>query len=387
MVAPPAQKPMLLSLQACRIVGAVAVVIFHTAISARAYGMPPPDWAERAVHYFPIAIDFFFVASGFIVYYVSEPMAGQSGSIRHYFELRLSRVFITYLPIGLGLAALYVLLPWARGAEHHWTWFTTLTLLPSDGQAALIPAWTLQHELAFFLILGAAFAIKRPLLTMMVWAIVLLAVRLPIGPGENPFLSLANLDFVWGVFAAAALRKGWSIRAGTLWFIAGLAAAAHIVIGAPIFSPVAGIGFASLMVLMVRADLVRPLRLPVWLAVVADSTFAIYLVNLPLISIVLRAGHRVGANWLPAALVGLAASFLAGVAYYLAYERRAIGWARTGFDRAHAARLAIALNTADEPPVPPVVQTQPGLPPAAASVFQITSPANHKPSPGTAVRK
>ena len=75
-------------------------------------------------------VDLFFVLSGFIIAMSSRRLAEQGRGWRDYFQARWVRIYVPYLPVGLGMYVLYLLLPGlSQGGRTPGLW-TTLTLLP-----------------------------------------------------------------------------------------------------------------------------------------------------------------------------------------------------------------------------------------------------------------
>lgn len=209
------------------------------------------------------SVEFFFLLSGYVIYHVH---ARQSFKPQRYIVDRLRRIFIPYLPVGIAAGVVYAQL----GREVDWV--ATLTLLP--GQTALIPAWTLQHELAFYMLACLFFVLRRPLLGAAIWAAAIggrALIDVPLSPTETVFLSPINLCFVTGAF------------------LAHFGAVPDIKVG-------------------------RALNL------FGDASYSIYLVHLPLM----------GAMWrLDASFEFMvAASVAGGFVYHFGYERPALAWVK-----------------------------------------------------------
>jgi len=236
-------------LQAGRVIACMAVILCH----AGTYVGP-----RYGSQYYGPAVDFFFFVSGFAIY----RMAARRFTLRGFARNRAFRVFLPYWPIGIPMAALYL---W-QGRD--FSLLASLTLLP--GETALHPAWTLQHELVFYVLAALGFRIGRPLLVMSLWAVLILLFGVAdtekSGTAEV-LLNMRNLDFVVGMFAGAYL----SIP--------------HVPIG----------------------------RL---LNGLADASYSIYLAHIPAMGIL----WRFGADFWTLAIGGLAA----GLAYYFAVERQII---------------------------------------------------------------
>ncbi|HYJ31172.1 MAG TPA: acyltransferase family protein [Allosphingosinicella sp.] len=246
-------------LQAGRAVAALSVAVFHATLYTHA--MPIEGFGFMGVHW---GVHFFFLLSGFIIYHVNADRSFAPGD---YAFKRSVRIFIPYLPVGILAAFGWI----AIGRD--FSWLSTLFLVP--GQAALGVAWTLQHEVMFYLLAGLFFMWGRPLTGAAIWAVLILlrnGISIPVNPFEQVALGFINLEFVAGMFLAA---------------------------------------FVSLPDVKVG----RALNL------LGDASYAIYLAHLPLMGVLFRLG---GGFW-----TMLALSVAAGLIYHLLFEKPALRWVRS----------------------------------------------------------
>jgi exopolysaccharide production protein ExoZ len=105
-----------------------------------------------------LGVDFFFVLSGFIIYFVHARHVGDARQAPAYLMRRLFRILPTYWAV---FAILIVLLPFQRtwptlSLEWFASQFSLSTLNLWVGQA-----WTLQHEFLFYLIFSALIVFGR----------------------------------------------------------------------------------------------------------------------------------------------------------------------------------------------------------------------------------
>lgn len=142
---------MIQSLQAGRALASLAVVAHHAQAAVQAFAGP---FAGASVfHLGYLGVDFFFVLSGFIIFHAT---VGKGRTAAHYAKGRFQRVYLPYLPVGIGIALLYTILPQLSAASRDWAWLPTLTLAPVNQSTALSVAWTLKHETLFYTIFGLA---------------------------------------------------------------------------------------------------------------------------------------------------------------------------------------------------------------------------------------
>jgi len=301
------------SLQGGRGIAALAVVLLHASLAARDFGAPFPG--QLVLSYGYLGVDYFFVLSGFIIYHST---VGRKRSLQDYVAARIRRVYLPYLPIGLGMAALYSALPEVSSSGRHWGWIPTLTLLPVDSSPALSIAWTLQHEVLFYTLFGLFYYTGTLPIGLLLWAASILLLH------HHQLFAPINLEFFFGMAAAICYRLQ---RANALLFLLiplsfeVWASAAHpdlqrLWVGASIACIVAPI-----------AQLERHTRLkgqgeliPAALIKLGALSYSLYLVHEPIISIVARLAE----GSLPILLISVLLSIAGGFAYHSAVERRVI---------------------------------------------------------------
>jgi peptidoglycan/LPS O-acetylase OafA/YrhL len=224
-------------LQAARGIAALAVLIFH----ANSYAPISSifDFGRYGVH-------LFFFISGYVIYMTCS----ENFDLRRYALARFKRIYLPYWPVGIFAAGCYVLI----GRE--FDWLATLTLLP--GETALVPAWTLQHEIMFYTIAAIGFSIGRPFLILAIWTVAIVTI------GQGQMLDPINLFFVAGMIAG-------------------------------------------------RFGVVPQFRVGKPLLILGEASYSIYLAHLPAMGLVWRLGGG--------AFTIVAAGVTAGLAYYWLIER------------------------------------------------------------------
>jgi peptidoglycan/LPS O-acetylase OafA/YrhL len=312
-------------LQAGRGLAALAVVLHHAEQSIDRLVGGLPSFISVPFEYGYLGVDFFFVLSGFIIYYVSHARVEDPHWPHHYLESRLTRVFLPYLPIGIAVALAYLAMPSMGSGLNDWNWVSTLTLLPSDGGPALSVAWTLQHEIAFYAVAFVFLYLRKVLLGCVIGGAVAIAYSL-INDGGFKAFSLIDLEFIFGIFAAWCFIHG-RLRYGLLLPILGITLCAmFFIVGSRHASVLFGLGISLVLLPIVRAEAAGHLKIGTLLTLLGDASYSIYLIHHPLMSVVVRAltGFPV---YLALALTVLA-SIAAGLAYHFLCEKRIISAGR-----------------------------------------------------------
>ena len=304
------RSPQIATLQAGRAVAAIVVVIYHAA--QMTVGITGPFPGSALLLRGELGVDFFFVLSGFIIYH-SVP----GKTLSSYVRSRARRVYLPYLPVGIGMALFLT----AIGSTDGWSWFASLSLAPL-GRPALPVAWTLQHELVFYAVFALSYYSGRLVLGLGLWAVLILAAAL-LDLSAIP-LALINLEFLMGIGAAMAIQRGWG---DWRWYaVATLPLAAWMILGAKTQGSVlVGSAFALAMVPLIRRERDGMIQVPVALLFLGEASYSIYLVHVVAISTV----ARLVSGWPLILGVSSIAGIAAGIGYYLAVERRLIGAKRS----------------------------------------------------------
>lgn len=206
-------KKIFYNLQICRGIAALIVLIAHAnlIIDKNLFsGFFIIGWN---------GVDFFFVLSGFIVYYINSQYLGQANKFSNYLKKRLIRIFPIYWFYTLLVILAHVALLRVTGSNLvNWFDFNTLNILKtfllyptntSINEMPIIPvAWTLSFELFFYIIFGICILLKRYypyIIGFWIIGIILFNIHL-IDVPDNQFIKMAfsdkNYEFLFGCFIA-----------------------------------------------------------------------------------------------------------------------------------------------------------------------------------------
>tara|TARA_R110000868_G_scaffold29558_10_gene110013 strand:- start:813 stop:1886 length:1074 start_codon:yes stop_codon:yes gene_type:complete len=275
----------IIELQYLRALAVLLVILGHTHQSeGRFFG----DQLLGSFAYFGFSgVDVFFVISGFIIHHL---YGGLSGLRPRFFLARLNRIFPLYW-VYTAIAVAGYLLVFGDGsatALRDKDWLASITLFPAGSPPILPVAWTLTHELYFYLVYAVFLALParvRPW-AVLVWAGLTLGGFLGLAAGRAPWIELAvspfNLLFLAGAliaqFAERLMRRKFAalalavagIALGLAWTaVHGLEGLRDPAIRVLVFAP-----FAIGTVWAVLAW--RP-RLPTLAARIGDWSYAAYL--------------------------------------------------------------------------------------------------------------
>lgn len=131
------------TLQAVRAIAALGVLLHHAGHAADKYGGAMP--LIGLTNLGRAGVDLFFVLSGFIILHAT---VGRGLSWKTFALARFRRIYLPYWPAGL-LVAVMVFGSASSGSTIWRTLAASVTLLPV-GEPALNVAWTLQHEVVFY---------------------------------------------------------------------------------------------------------------------------------------------------------------------------------------------------------------------------------------------
>ncbi|SHJ27301.1 acyltransferase family protein [Wenxinia saemankumensis] len=321
------------ALQAGRAVAAILVVLYHAdgfVLPLRLYD-GATAWAGFGWGY--AGVEFFFVLSGFIIAHVHRRDIGRPARIGRFLRRRIVRIYPIYWAILAVLLIGYALMPAGtpEAARAPASVLASLLLVPTEARPILPIAWTLEHEMAFYLAFVALLVgarIGAALFGLWMGACALALFHPATSFPASFLLSPYNLLFAFGV-AVAIAHPRLPRRAAAPLLAAGIAGFLAVGFSEQYLAswPLGlrtlayGISAAAVIAALARARYGAP-RFAVFLG---DASYAIYLVHLPAMNLAAIALAPLGiADLLPplAAMAALSVfAMLAGVATHLAVER------------------------------------------------------------------
>ena len=358
--------------QILRAVAAVMVVLLHAelllALQAEARGLAMPRFAALPLG---AGVDLFFVISGFIIVYASEPLFGAPGGAARFLKRRLLRIVPLYW-FALTLRLVVLLAAAAAGqaaAPSLADVATSYLFIPFDTRGfgpdypfpILDLGWTLNYEMLFYLVFAGAMALAaraRPMAAMTnatareraaLAAVAVLAIGVLLAwlrpPSLDPlrfWLRPIVLEFAAGIGLALLFRRGVRLGGAGGLLAGGLGIAVWATLGLSdlVASDAPGnYGWARTLiwgggaVLVVAGVVLGDLRFdraafrP--LARIGDASYALYLLHpfvfLAAKAVLPRLPLSAGLLW-PLTLLLVAVSIAATEAFHRSVERPVLRW-------------------------------------------------------------
>ena len=234
------RTPTLLSIQALRALAALAVAVAHTHYDfgriATILGRPDemPTFVTGAA-----GVDLFFVISGFVMVYSSEPLFARPASPPYFFLRRLARIAPLYwIATTIFVSYLVFVGPTMTDAIGSWQRvIASYLFIPSvDASGSIYPilpvGWTLNFEMFFYLVFSLALFFTRRvavvLLCLTLGIFATLGGRVPM-PANLAYLANPMLnEFLFGVVIAALYREVKTIPMWCCWALLMAGAAGFI---------------------------------------------------------------------------------------------------------------------------------------------------------------
>lgn len=321
----------LIGIQLGRAVAAMLVVLYHG-------GRMLPQYLGHIglANYFTFGnagVDFFFVLSGFIIFYVHRQDIDDPARLGHYIFRRITRVYPIYWAVTLlGIGLLVARRDWAGLAPTQV--MASIFLIPTAQLPIVGVGWTLWHEMAFYTVFAVLiFSRTIGLLVIALWAsVVAYGIFVPHTDTlphfiENPY----HIEFVFGALAAY-LARAKPVRMAPM--LAGLGIFAFLAIGLTLndlaikheFVGRVMYGLSSALIVYGLAawESGGNLRYPAWAAYLGAASYSIYLIHTFLLGWMGKLAAKIAAPDSAANLLYILAAVIAvagGCALYQFVER------------------------------------------------------------------
>jgi exopolysaccharide production protein ExoZ len=291
--------------QVYRGLAALLVVVYHASRIVPVYFGAGADTLLDFFTFGKSGVQFFFVLSGFIIYYIHRDDIGSRSQLLPYAKKRLIRIYPVYIIVTVLLVPFWLLIP-TFGEPYHKdlsALILSLLLVPQSHYPHLGVAWTLIHEMLFYALFSALILNRLLGLSMLgVWFAAIGVVNvLGVAPPSallTYLLSVNNLLFGFGMAAAflATTQRAPAGSRAVAVFVLGNAGFLAVGLLANRVAPgtwgqqavlALAFGVASFMILLQSKDATldaiarrRPL-----LRFLGDASYSIYLIHYPALSL------------------------------------------------------------------------------------------------------
>jgi len=200
------------TLQAGRAIAAIMVVVFHAHAFFLTTKLYPGVVVSPLFNMGYSGVEFFFVLSGFVMALVHTKDLGCPERAGNFLRMRVTRIYPFYWVVLGGLLLAYMLLPGLGPADARSVpkiaASALLLRLPDD--FIIVAAWTLAHEMLFYLVFCISILNRRfgmALFALWVAAILVNIVVLHLPYPGTYLLSPFNLLFLFGMGSAALFPR------------------------------------------------------------------------------------------------------------------------------------------------------------------------------------
>lgn len=320
-------------LQAGRAIAAMLVVGYHTNQAINSFIGKSSQGGRLFLEYGYLGVDFFFVLSGFIIYF--SVLRKKEFELPSYLLQRLNRIFTPYLPVGILMALLYTLMPSVSEGDRSWGWFTTLTLLPAEDRPALNVAWTLRHEVVFYFVFGLLFYFRKLWIGFALWAAAIFAYECSLDPGNQSgilgqLFGSINIEFLFGLLVAKFYLENKKPNYLLCFLLMFGAFTLWVIFGAIVDqSWLVGLSLAAGVYVLIDLEMKGRVQIPKFLSVLGNGSYSIYLVHPIAVSIAVRIAHKFfGGSEGVAFLFVFLTSITVGMVYYVLIEKPVVNYLR-----------------------------------------------------------
>lgn len=321
------------SLQVCRAVAALLVVLCHFSINSNIF------LGHELFHSFfnfgHAGVSFFFVLSGFIICYTHWIDIGSNTSmLKKYIYKRITRIYPSYLPILLVVTLMYLFFGGISKDTHAAItpimFIKNIFLVSYDHALIVSVAWTLQYEIIFYAFF-AFFILNKNIgkALLIIWVSSIVLFNLSLITLESSFLKFAlnlyTIQFLMGCAIAYIIKKynryviapRLILWTGIMGFI-GIGIHENYNHASNTTSTLFAV-FSSLIILgLAHLETIKPIRCSRFLVFLGGASYAIYLTHNTLLSVLFRMAQHFPLHQIPLLRFYLLTLFILATAVGLA---------------------------------------------------------------------
>lgn len=297
------------SLQAARGLAALIVVAFHSLFINAKY-VEGENLLPEIFVFGQTGVDLFFVISGFVMIIAFRDKFGLKGEVFNFLRGRFFRIYPTYWVYFIALFLVFQIKPemvnGSQGGKFDIT--SSLLLLPHSALPLLMVAWSLIHEVWFYLVFAAILLLPSSWVTRAfgVWFVVIVCASVFMATPDNPYLRVMahefSLEFIFGALAGIAYLKlsprpsttPFTVATMALVGLGGLAYAlsSEVVDGSDVIQSISlerafavGGGYTLLLLAFALQESKSRLKVFGFLKSVGDMSYSLYLSHILTLSV------------------------------------------------------------------------------------------------------
>lgn len=295
-----------ISIQALRGMAVLGVVAFHSMSIEKKYSggdLFLPDFFLLGQS----GVDLFFVISGFVMVSVTKGRFERDRETMRFLWGRFSRIYPTYWAYFFLTLAVYFIKPnWVNALYGHQAdVLSSFFLLPNQRPLVMV-AWSLSHELWFYMIFAVLLKLKERWLlpSLLVWAGIIVTANLVVTMAELPAgvrvaLHPYSLEFITGALVALFLASRYATAFTSRMSLTAIIAL--LVVGLPfvyLFDilkaaniarvSVVGVLYGLLVLSLATLEKEKKFFVPQGLQIVGDISYTIYLSHILVLSAIGR---------------------------------------------------------------------------------------------------
>jgi exopolysaccharide production protein ExoZ len=282
------------SVQILRAVAALGVVLYHFQLDLQRHLgltnlLPNLQWGSCGV-------DLFFVISGFVMVYASEKLFGTQGGSGMFLVRRLIRI----VPLYWGTTTIYLVLAITAAHISHKTYslgmiVTSYLFIPWSSPEGFVEpivgqGWTLNYEMMFYLVFSIGVGLQRRAAVTVIAAVLVGvvvvgssvdALPLPVSYWCKPII----LEFVFGMLLGIGYLEGLRLPRWVAFALvctgATLMACAFYSFGDSFSHRELRCGLPAMIIVAGSVFYASPARSSswLWLAVIGEASYALYLLH------------------------------------------------------------------------------------------------------------
>jgi len=294
-------------LEVSRAIAAILVVLHHATLDAPFFYNAEPI---NNFFYFGMAgVDYFFVLSGFIIYYIHSNDKATISNIKKYLLKRLIRIYPIFLFISSFLLLMYLSIPSLsiRGNLSNFDFIIkSLLLLPQSNPPILTVSWTLVHEIFFYftfiiIILNKKIGVSLYILWASIITVLQFTITKEMTFPYSFYFNSHNIEFVLGVLLGVIFKDSNFINTiknykllifgGIILFILnGINQNSNFIqINSFIILLIYGLSSFFIIMGLILLEKESPeLKVPKLLILLGSASYSIYLIHLPILSVMHR---------------------------------------------------------------------------------------------------